>query len=99
MISAGVHSGRVLLGAHKIDGPISARWTFTVTGFAANLAARIGKLASGNTILVSATTAAMAGDTFSMQDLGPQQFKGVSQPVGVLQVLGERQKASLGIGR
>jgi predicted ATPase/class 3 adenylate cyclase/GAF domain-containing protein len=90
LINIGIHSGLALLGANKIESNREIRWVYTATGYAANLAARIGASATGGAILVSDATAARLGPEFELADMGPQQFKGISHSVQVFRLVGRR---------
>jgi class 3 adenylate cyclase len=65
------------------------RWVYTATGYATNLAARIGASATKGAILVSDATVARLGNEFELHGTGPQQFKGISRVIDVFSVIGE----------
>ena len=53
----GINTGEALLGATKLGGAGSQRWTFTATGPTTNLAARFAGSAQGGDIVVGPVTA------------------------------------------
>jgi predicted ATPase/class 3 adenylate cyclase len=89
VVNVGIHSGQVLLGANKMESAGGTRWVYTATGYATNLAARIGASATKGAILVSDATAARLGNEFELHGTGPQQFKGISRVIDVFSVIGE----------
>jgi class 3 adenylate cyclase len=90
VINIGIHSGEALMGANKIESGIGTRWIYTATGYAANLAARIGASATNGAILISDATAARLGDEFELRATGAQTFKGISRPIEVFRVIGAK---------
>ena len=91
IVNVGIHSGQVLLGANKMESAGGTRWVYTATGYATNLAARIGASATKGAILVSDATAARLGNEFELHGTGPQQFKGISRAIDVFSVTGDRR--------
>ncbi len=91
VVNIGIHSGEVLVGANKMESITGTRWVYTATGYATNLAARIGASATNGAILVSDATAARLGEEFELRRTGPQHFKGISRTVNVFSVIGEKQ--------
>ena len=67
---AGVATGWVVLG--DIGGPVKDE----VVGETPNLAARLQSIAAPGQTVVASSTAALLGDEFTLQDLGPQTLKG-----------------------
>ena len=61
-----------------------------VVGETPNLAARLVQLAGPGQVVVSASTLALTGNIFESDDLGPQQVKGIAEPVVAYLVLAER---------
>jgi predicted ATPase/class 3 adenylate cyclase len=86
IINIGIHSGIALVGANKIESAAETLWVYTATGYSVNVAARIGSAASNGAILVSETTASRLGSDFSLVARGMQDFKGVSERIGVYSV-------------
>jgi class 3 adenylate cyclase len=91
-VRIGIATGLVVVGDER-SGLIAEMGT--VTGEAANVAARLQALAGPNGIVVSAVTRQLAGEAFTYHDLGPQQLKGFSRPMAAYQVVGEREISRL----
>jgi class 3 adenylate cyclase len=91
-VRIGIATGLVVVGDER-SGVVAEMGT--VTGEAANLAARLQALAGHNGIVVSAVTRRLAGEAFVYRDLGPQQLKGFSRPMAAYQVVGEREISRL----
>jgi class 3 adenylate cyclase len=83
----GINSGEALVGATKLAGAGSQRWTFTATGPTTNVAARFAGAAQAGEIVVGPATAERIRHQFVLQSLGPQTFKNVSQPIHVYRVI------------
>jgi len=83
----GINTGEALVGATKIGGAGSQRWTFTATGPTTNLAARFAGSAQGGEIVVGPATAARIRMAFVLENLGEKSFKNVSQPLQVFRVI------------
>ena len=86
-IHMGINTGQALLGATKLGGAGSQRWTFTATGPTTNLAARFAGSAEGGDIVVGAATAERIATLFVLESLGERTFKNVSQPLPVYRVI------------
>ncbi|HYA41414.1 MAG TPA: adenylate/guanylate cyclase domain-containing protein, partial [Syntrophobacteraceae bacterium] len=56
-INMGINSGSALVGAARFESYTESRWTYTARGSTTNIAARIGALATGGSILLSRETA------------------------------------------
>jgi adenylate cyclase len=80
----GIHSGEVVVG--KIGDDL--RMDYTAQGHTVGLAQRMEALAEPNTCYLSATTAALAGGYFALEDLGEFRVKGVAEPVRVHRLAG-----------
>jgi class 3 adenylate cyclase len=89
-INIGIHSGEALVGVNKIQSGSETRWIYTCTGYAANLASRIGASATNGAILVSEATAERVEADFELRQAGPQSFKGISHPIEIYSVVGAR---------
>jgi class 3 adenylate cyclase/HAMP domain-containing protein len=83
----GINTGEALLGATKLGGAGSQRWTFTATGPTTNLAARFAGTAEGGDIVVGPVTAERIKARFVLEALGERTFKNVSQPLPVYRVI------------
>ena len=75
------------MGATKIGGPGSQRWTFTASGPTTNLAARFAGSAQGGEIVVGPATAERIRAVFVLESLGEKAFKNVSQPIHVYRLV------------
>jgi class 3 adenylate cyclase/HAMP domain-containing protein len=83
----GINSGEAWVGATKIGGAGSQRWTFTATGPTTNLAARFAGSAQGDEIVVGPATAERIQGMFVLENLGEKSFKNVSQPLRVYRII------------
>jgi len=83
----GINTGQALLGATKLGGAGSQRWTFTATGPTTNVAARLAGSAEGGEIVVGPVTADRIKGRFVLEALGEKAFKNVSQPLAVYRVI------------
>jgi class 3 adenylate cyclase/HAMP domain-containing protein len=83
----GINTGQALLGATKLGGAGSQRWTFTATGPTTNVAARLAASAEGGEIVVGPVTAERIKARFVLESLGEKAFKNVSQPLAVYRVI------------
>jgi class 3 adenylate cyclase/HAMP domain-containing protein len=83
----GINTGQALVGATKLGGAGSQRWTFTATGPTTNLAARFAGSAEGGDIVVGPVTAEQIASVFVLEALGERSFKNVSQPLAVYRVI------------
>ena len=83
----GINTGQALVGATKLGGAGSQRWTFTATGPTTNLAARFAGSAEGGDIVVGPVTAERIASVFVLEALGERSFKNVSQPLAVYRVI------------
>jgi class 3 adenylate cyclase/HAMP domain-containing protein len=83
----GINTGPALVGATKLGGTASERWTFTATGPTTNIAARFAGLAEGGDIVVGQATADRIAALFVLEALGERTLKNVSQPLAVYRVI------------
>ncbi|MGH7384290.1 MAG: adenylate/guanylate cyclase domain-containing protein, partial [Candidatus Rokuibacteriota bacterium] len=83
----GINTGQALVGATKLGGAASQRWTFTATGPTTNIAARFAGAAEGGDIVVGQVTADRIAGLFVLESLGERTFKNVSQPLAVYRVI------------
>jgi class 3 adenylate cyclase/predicted ATPase len=86
-VRIGIATGVVLVG-DVIGGGTSRE--HGVIGETPNLASRMQSLAQPNTVVVSASTRRLLGDAFVCEDLGLHELKGISEPVRVWRITGER---------
>jgi DNA-binding response OmpR family regulator len=92
-LHAGINSGLALVGPTKLQGASGTRWTYTASGPVTNIAARLLALGEGGMILVGPETAQRLAGVFSMQALGPQQLRNVSEQVMIYRILGPIEPA------
>src|SRR6478736_2517884 len=86
----GVCSGPVVVGEIGESGT----WSMDAVGETPNIAARLQTLAAANTVLMSESTRRLVWSAFDFQDLGPQELKGVTEPLHVYRVLSAKNTAS-----
>jgi class 3 adenylate cyclase len=86
IVNVGINSGPALVGAAKFDSYTGSRWTYTARGMITNIAARIGSMATGGKVLLSASTADRVKEEFSLASLGRFRLKNVSEEVEVFSV-------------
>ncbi len=82
-VRIGIATGVVVVGD---IGKGERREKSAIVGETPNLAARLQGVAEPNTIVIGAITHRLVEDLFVCEDLGPQQFKGISEPVAAYQV-------------
>jgi class 3 adenylate cyclase/HAMP domain-containing protein len=80
-VNVGISSGECDVGATRFSGPAGERWTFTASGAATNLAARLGDHARNGQILLSDETATRVRQHWRLRSVGPLMLKNLSQPV------------------
>jgi class 3 adenylate cyclase len=85
-VHIGVHAGNALVGFTKFRAKRWERWTYTASGPVTNIAARLCQLALGGSILVSGEVAAVVRSRYSLEHMGAQKLKNVSQPVNVYEL-------------
>jgi class 3 adenylate cyclase len=85
-INMGINSGQALVGAAKFESITGSRWTYTARGTTTNVAARIGALATGGRVYLSAETAERINTYLKPQFVGNFKLKNVSHEVGVFEV-------------
>lgn len=88
-VNIGISSGECDVGATRFKGAGGDRWTFTASGPATNLAARLGDLAQGGEILLADETARRVRGQFELRDLGRHTLKNIAVPVEAWAVLGQ----------
>jgi class 3 adenylate cyclase/predicted ATPase len=87
----GVCSGPVVVG--EIANSTSS-WSMDAVGETPNIAARLQTLAATNTVLIADSTRRLVSATFDLEDLGPQELKGVTEPIPVYRVIAAKNTAS-----
>ena len=87
----GVCSGSVVVGD---SGNSTSSWSMDAVGETPNIAARLQALAPSNTVLISESTRRLVSTAFELQDLGPQEIKGISEPLHVYRVLAAKIAAT-----
>jgi class 3 adenylate cyclase len=86
-VRVGIATGVVVVG--DTIGEKSAQER-VVVGETPNLAARLQNVAASNTTVIATSTLRLLGDVFVCEQVGPFEFKGISEPVMAWRVLGER---------
>jgi tetratricopeptide (TPR) repeat protein len=84
-VRVGIHTGAVVVGA--MGGP--DRPQSLAIGETVNMADRVQRAATPDSVLVSEATYRLTRGYFNFRDLGPQDLKGFSQAVPLYEVLGE----------
>ena len=74
----GIATGLVVVGDLIGSGTSQEQ---AIVGETPNLAARLQGVAEPNSVVIAATTRRLVGNLFELQDLGPQDLKGISGPV------------------
>ena len=87
-VRIGIASGVVIVGDLIGAGAAVEQ---PAIGIAPNLAARVQGLAGPNEIVVADVTYRLTQDGFDFEDLGRRDFHGISEPVRIWRLLGERQ--------
>jgi TOMM system kinase/cyclase fusion protein len=85
-VRLGIHTGLVVVG--EMGG--SGRLEQLALGETPNVAARIQGLAEPDTIIISDATYRLIQGFFDCDSLGEHDLRGVSQPIAVYRVLGDR---------
>jgi class 3 adenylate cyclase/tetratricopeptide (TPR) repeat protein len=90
-VHVGIASGTVVVGDLETAG---RRQAGAIAGETPNLAARLEALAGADQVVIGGLTRQLVGAAFILDDLGPQELKGIAEPVRVWQVLAERSTES-----
>ncbi len=88
-VRIGLNSGTALVGTTRFEGQRSTRWTFTASGPATHLAARLSNLAQGGQILIGPETAQRLGSTYRIQKLSHSQLKDITNTAVIYCLLGK----------
>ena len=83
-IRVGVNSGEVVVGSVSSD----LRMDYTAVGQTTHLAARMEQMAMPGSILITASTLALAEGYVGVRPLGPVTVKGLSEPTEVFELTG-----------
>ena len=83
----GIATGVVVVDGGKGDAD-------SLTGGTPNLAARLQSVAEPGGLVIAQSTRELVGDLFQIEDLGPQEIKGLPGPVPVFRVMAERSSLS-----
>ncbi|MFZ0927744.1 MAG: adenylate/guanylate cyclase domain-containing protein [Syntrophobacteraceae bacterium] len=86
VINMGINSGTAMVGAARFESYTGSRWTYTARGSTTNIAARIGALAIGGSILLSRETADRVRNYFPVVSRGRFTLKNVSSEMEVFEV-------------
>jgi class 3 adenylate cyclase len=90
-VHVGIASGTVVVGDQEGAG---RRQAGAIAGETPNLAARLEALAGPDEVVIGGLTGELIGGAFILDDLGPQELKGIIEPVRAWQVLSERSVES-----
>jgi class 3 adenylate cyclase/tetratricopeptide (TPR) repeat protein len=90
-VHIGIASGTVVVGDIEAAG---RRQAGAIAGETPNLAARLEALAGPDQVMIGGLTRQLIGGAFILDDLGPQELKGIAEPVRAWQVLAERSVES-----
>jgi len=82
-VNMGINSGVASVGMTRFHGAAGTRMTFTATGPATNLAARIAAAATDGDILAGPETALRIKKKITLYDRGPMRFKNVKEEIRV----------------
>ena len=84
-VRVGIHTGMVVAG----EMGAGARREDLAVGRTPNIAARLQDLAPPNGVLISAASQHLVAGYFELEPLGPQDLKGISEPVEVYRAIHE----------
>ena len=90
-VRIGICTGSAVVGDLIGEG---ASQEMAVLGEVPNIAARLQGMAAPGQIIIGAGSMALVQERFELEDLGPQQLKGISDPVGAWRVIAQRDLAS-----
>ncbi len=86
-INMGINSGIAFVGMTQFHGKAGIRVTFTASGPATNLAARLASAATGGDILVGPKTASRIKKKIELYDRGFMDFKDMKEKVRVFSLI------------
>jgi predicted ATPase/class 3 adenylate cyclase len=90
-VRVAIATGPVVVGETVGEGSSQEQ---AAVGEAPNLAARLQAEASPNTVVITTSTRRLLGGVFALEELGLRDLRGISQPVPVWRVIGERPVVS-----
>ncbi|MEE8213493.1 MAG: AAA family ATPase, partial [Alphaproteobacteria bacterium] len=85
-VRSGIATGLVMVGELIGEGAAQEE---AVVGDAPNLAARLQAVAAPNTVVIAADTSRLITGLFELDPLGPQDLKGIAEPMPAWRVVGE----------
>jgi len=85
-VRIGIATGIMIVGDVIEAGGVRER---ELVGTAANLAARLQKVAAPDSVVISASTRNLLGGVFTYEDLGEHRLEGFSAPIRAFRVAGE----------
>jgi class 3 adenylate cyclase len=86
----GINSGQAWVGATKMKSLAGERWTYTASGLATVLAARIGALSRETRLYVGAETFTRVGDLYDYVFMGTKEVKNLKDPIPIYWITGMR---------
>lgn len=86
-VNMGINSGKAYLGMTRLQGAAGMRMTYTASGPATNVAARIATLAKDGDILIGKETADRVDEELRLYDRGLHRLKNVAAPVQIYSLL------------
>src|SRR5215813_4086420 len=89
-VRLGIHTGPVVVGVMGSG----ERHEHLALGETPNIAARLQGLAPANAVVISAVTARLVQNTFTLEDLGTHTLHGVAEPLAVSRVRGWLARSS-----
>jgi class 3 adenylate cyclase/tetratricopeptide (TPR) repeat protein len=95
-VRVGVHTGVVVVTPGSVGGRTD------VFGRPAHVASRLQNVAARDTVVISQATHALVPGLFVVEELGPQQLRGIPEPVAcyrVVQASGVRSRLEIAAGR
>ncbi|GAB5468207.1 MAG: AAA family ATPase [Rhodospirillales bacterium] len=90
-VRIGIATGPVVVGDIVGEG---AAQEAAVTGETPNLAARLQELAEPNSVVIAKSTQMLAGGLFDYTSLGSRTLKGITDPIEVFRMTGQRSVES-----
>ena len=85
-VRLGIHTGLVVVGEMGAGETLEQ---MAIVGETPNIAARLQELAESNSVVVSSTTYKLIQGYFIFKEMGPQNLKGISQPMELYKAIQE----------